>query len=114
MFLLPARGLHAGRRNVVEHALHEYEIEPAPELRAYLSELTHGHETHSLVQPQGGLIRALDARHDHMLAEQSRSLDERREQGSPDPISATIRPNVNRVFDRERYPSQARKSPNEA
>jgi hypothetical protein len=39
-------------RSVVEHALHEYQIEPSPELRANLFELTNALETQALVQSQ--------------------------------------------------------------
>src|ERR1043166_6655833 len=93
-----------GGRSVVaraERALHQHDVDPAPELEAGRFERSRHAEAEVGVQPDRGLVAAV-ADHGDDLAEAAllARLEQRRKQHTADALTLEPRTHVDRVFDR--------------
>src|SRR5688572_21587772 len=69
-----------------QHALHEHEVEPAPELPADLLQMARLLETEALVHPDRAGVVGIDAGDHDVLAEGGAALQEHPHQRRADPL----------------------------
>src|SRR3984893_11546434 len=81
-----------------EREFQEHQIEPAPEFKSHLVEVSYLLEAQVPVQPDGNCVVRVDSRDHHMLLHRLRASNQLEHQRAAQPKAASIRPNMDAMF----------------